>query len=307
MGTKLAPSYANIFMGEFEHLHVYPYHLQPSLWKRFIDDIFFIWPHGTEELKRFVEFLNNRHQTIKFTLEHSYFNVNFLDVTVLLNKDNTITTTLYCKPTDSHNYLLYSSEHPRHVLNGTFSQFLRVRRICSNHSDFVANSLMLASHFVRRGYPRPLIKKGLYRADKQDRDSLLEGRHGDILNSPTGSTHDSNIETSPADTFYCITTHNPRNPPLWGIITNNWEVLLKSKTTRILENAKIVFGSRRNKNLSDFLVRASTRTEPEPLRNIDKSPCNRPNSFMYCPKLNASGTLISKSSGRSYGCRTNVN
>ena len=69
MGTKLAPSYANIFMGEFERLHVYPYHLQPSLWTRFIDDIFFIWPHSTEELKRFVEFLNNRHQTIKFTLE----------------------------------------------------------------------------------------------------------------------------------------------------------------------------------------------------------------------------------------------
>ena len=201
--------------------------------------------------------------------------MNFLDVTVFLNKDNTITTTLYCKPTDSHNYLLYSSEHPRHVLNGIpYLQFLRVRRICSNHSDFVANSLMLASHFVRRGYPRPLIKKALYRADKQDGDSLLEGRHGDIVNSPTGSTPDSNIETSPADTFYCITTHNPRNPPLRGIITNNWELLLKSKTTRILENAKIVFGSRRNKNLSDFLVRASTRTEPEPLRNIDKSPCN---------------------------------
>ena len=159
---------------------------------------------------------------------------------------------------------------------------------------------MLASHFVRRGYPRPLIKRALYRADQQDRDSLLEGRHGDIVNSPTDSTHDSNIETSPVDTFYCITTHNPRNPPLRGIITNNWELLLKSKTTRILENAKIVFGSRRNKNLSDFLVRASTHTEPEPLRNIDKSPCNKPNSCRYCPKLNASGTLISKSSGRSY-------
>ena len=33
MGTKLAPSYANIFMGKFEHLHVYPYHLQPHCGK----------------------------------------------------------------------------------------------------------------------------------------------------------------------------------------------------------------------------------------------------------------------------------
>ena len=33
MGTKLAPSYANLFMSKFEQDHVYTYHLQPSLWK----------------------------------------------------------------------------------------------------------------------------------------------------------------------------------------------------------------------------------------------------------------------------------
>ena len=42
MGTKLAPSYANLFMSKFEQDHVYTYHLQPTLWKRFIDDIFLI-------------------------------------------------------------------------------------------------------------------------------------------------------------------------------------------------------------------------------------------------------------------------
>ena len=41
MGTKLAPSYANLFMAKFEGKYVYTYPLQPKLWKRFIDDIFF--------------------------------------------------------------------------------------------------------------------------------------------------------------------------------------------------------------------------------------------------------------------------
>ena len=50
MGTKLAPSYANLFMTKFEQNHVYTYHLQPTLWKRFIDDIFMIWPHGKNSL-----------------------------------------------------------------------------------------------------------------------------------------------------------------------------------------------------------------------------------------------------------------
>ena len=45
IGTKLAHSYANLFMTRFEENYVYTYHLQPKLWKRFIDDIFLIWPH----------------------------------------------------------------------------------------------------------------------------------------------------------------------------------------------------------------------------------------------------------------------
>ena len=42
MGTKLAPSYANLFMTKFEDKYVYTYPLQPLLWKRYIDDIFLV-------------------------------------------------------------------------------------------------------------------------------------------------------------------------------------------------------------------------------------------------------------------------
>ena len=45
MGTKMAPSYANLFMTRFEGKYVYTYPVQPKLWKRFIDDIFLIWSH----------------------------------------------------------------------------------------------------------------------------------------------------------------------------------------------------------------------------------------------------------------------
>ena len=42
MGTRLAPSYANLFMTKFEDKYVYTYPLQPQLWKRFIGDILVI-------------------------------------------------------------------------------------------------------------------------------------------------------------------------------------------------------------------------------------------------------------------------
>ena len=44
---------------------------------------------------------------------------------------------MHYKPTDSHIYLLYSSSHPSHVKNSIpYSQFLRLRRLCSEESDF---------------------------------------------------------------------------------------------------------------------------------------------------------------------------
>ena len=48
MDTKLAPSYANLFITKFGENYVYPYPPQPALWKRFTEDIFLIWPHGIE-------------------------------------------------------------------------------------------------------------------------------------------------------------------------------------------------------------------------------------------------------------------
>ena len=288
MGTKLAPSFANIFMGWFEDTHVYTYKLKPLIWKRYIDDIFMIWQYGADELKNFVKHLNSQHETIKFTEESSTQTINFLDISVTLNNGE-LTTSLYCKPTDSHNYLLYSSEHPRHLLRGIpYSQFLRVRRICSNISDFRQNSLMLATHFVRRGYPLKLISEALKRAEAQDRPTLISRNAPSTTPKPK---KDNDLS------FFLVITHNPENPPIVDIVRKNWSLVEKSKTTRFLADANLVFGSRRNKNLSDHLVRASTKTTQT---NIIPPACNRRKTCRHCPKINTSGVLISNHNGRKY-------
>ena len=51
MGTKMAPSYANLFLGKFEHDALLNSPYQPHIWLRFIDDIFMIWTEGPEKLK----------------------------------------------------------------------------------------------------------------------------------------------------------------------------------------------------------------------------------------------------------------
>ena len=183
---------------------------------------------------KFVGHLKECHDTSKFTLEKSNENANFLDINISKDPLGNLHTNLYCKPTDSHNYLLYSSEHPRHVLKGIpYSQFLRLCRICSRECEFLENCFMLSSHFIRRGYPKNLVLNALERATKLDRDEILnkdflkKSLEENTLTINTGNTPDNTDKpsgTTPNDTkrFYCISTHNPLNPPIRDIVSKNW-------------------------------------------------------------------------------------
>ena len=173
MGTRLAPSYANIFMSDFEDKYVDTYQLQPLLWLRYIDDIFCVWQHGESELDNFTEHLNNAHRSIKFTTEKSNTSVNFLDTTVTI-RDKELTSSLYVKPTDRNNYLPFDSAHPYHCKKGLpYGQFLRIRRICSTESDFLKNCVYKAALLRQKGYPYNLLTDCYRRAASKDRNELL--------------------------------------------------------------------------------------------------------------------------------------
>ena len=145
MGTKLAPSFANLFMGYLEEKVVYTYHLKPFIWKRFIDDIFFVWTYRRTELDLLVDHLNKCHHSIKFTLESSTKHVHFLDINIITNHYGKIPTSFYCKPTDSHNYLLFSC----YILKGIpYSQFIRVKRLCSKQDNILSNCYILSTLFA---------------------------------------------------------------------------------------------------------------------------------------------------------------
>ena len=54
MGTRMAPSYASLFMGKFEHEFLRTQIALPLVWWRFIDDVFAIWTHGEQQLQTFL-------------------------------------------------------------------------------------------------------------------------------------------------------------------------------------------------------------------------------------------------------------
>ena len=132
IGTKFAPPHACIFMDHIETEFLKTQEIKPWFWKRFIDDIFFIWTESEESLEIFLQDLNKFHPNLKFTYEKSKEKINFLDVVIKI-KEGRVIADLYCKPTDGHQYLHYDSCHADHIKRSIiFSQTLRLKRICSN-------------------------------------------------------------------------------------------------------------------------------------------------------------------------------
>ena len=173
MGTKMAPSYANIFMANLENNMLSSFELKPSYYCRYIDDIFFIWEHGLDSLIKFSDHCNSYHSSIKFTMDHSKSNLPFLDVSINLNNGN-ITTSVYVKPTDNNRYLDYRSSHPMSLKRSLiYSQCLRLKRICSCPSDYNKHISLLTGKFMSSKYPLSVIKSQIEKASHKSRTDLL--------------------------------------------------------------------------------------------------------------------------------------
>ena len=115
IGTKFAPPYACIFKDQINIEFLEAQKHKPLVWFRYIDDVFFIWTHGKKKLSLFLEDLNKFHPNIKFSHEINKESIHFLDLNVRLS-DGNISTDLYVKPTDRHQFLHYTSSHPDYSL-----------------------------------------------------------------------------------------------------------------------------------------------------------------------------------------------
>ena len=282
-------------MSDFEDKFVYTYPKQPLFWARFIDDIFFIWEHGEEELEKFKQHLNRVHRTIKFTSESSRDRVNFLDVWAIKGENGYLRTDLYTKPTDSNNYLHYYSAHPGHCKRGIpLGQFLRLRRICSEDRAFLRHSIDKAKHLVRRNYPVEVVTQAFEKAWKKNRHELL-----------TNKMRDREDKDNPN---ILVTTYNPGFKALKDIVRENWDILGRSCSTREIHEKGTLIAHRRPKNLRDLLVRAKLPRIPTTTVSVSRGPCNpcRTKTCRYCPKLNKSGHITCTASGREYTTKHNV-
>ena len=145
----------------------------PYLWWWYIGGILFLWEHDENELKSFLDKINEVYPAIKFTADWSKPSINFLDVIVSL-VEGVIKTDLYVKSTDSHQYLQSSSCHRCHCRKGIpYSQALRLNRICLLKT-FDKRCNDLERFLLERGYSSKLVRKEILRTRKIPRNELLD-------------------------------------------------------------------------------------------------------------------------------------
>ena len=79
MGTKMAVSFANIFMAKIETTLIRQRETKPKEWRRYINDIFSLWDSDEKYVDHFIEQAKKFHPTIKFTAEIPETEISFLD------------------------------------------------------------------------------------------------------------------------------------------------------------------------------------------------------------------------------------
>lgn len=262
MGSKMAPSYASLFCGFFEHNIIFNEKVNPHLknimnWRRYIDDVFFVWTGTTDELEQFHDFINSNNYQLKFTMEHNSEKMNFLDI--LVYKDsNKLFSNLYRKSTDRNSILHGQSFHPIPLKRGLpISQFNRIRRICSSDSDYQLQADELTKRFQQRRYKNDWISNARQKFETVTQSECLE-----------------KVKSKKTQTkINCVIQYSPLSKDLEKIIHKHWHIIKSDAALKELsEPPRTVL--KRPPNLSNILVRA------------DLPPLNQPHFLQKIPHGN---------------------
>ena len=276
MGTPFGPEYACCFMIYVEERFFDQYqHDKPSVYLRYIDDIFGISEMPLDRLEKMLEEFKHFHPALDYTVTVDK-EVPMLDTKISI-KGTKIATTLYTKPTDSHAYLQYSSSHPGSCKKGIpYSQFLRIRRICSEEVEYEKCSRYLATCFQRQGYPRYIVERQRRKAGALERKELLKC---------------DRKEDGDTERLVFPITYHPTNVKVVEIIKSNFNILKMDDEVGDLFAEKPMVAYRREKNLRDILVRSKVTTQNPQRQTGGTSQCQR-RRCLTCKHINSDTCVV---------------
>ena len=228
MGSPVSPIISNLYMEQFERLALTSFDgIGPSKWFRYVDDTWVLIKQS--ELDKFVDHINNIDPNIKFTQEGlSDHKLAFLDCLVSIEKDRTLSVSVYRKQTHTDQYLQFESNHPLiQKLGVVKTLFHRASSIITKESDKAAEDQHLRQALNNCGYNNWAIEKALKLGEKEskptehNKNSSGKGvsttipYHGDLSEKLKRIYKDYNISThfKPTNTIRQVLVHPKDKQP----------------------------------------------------------------------------------------------
>ena len=163
MGLPLGPTFANIFMcfNENKWLNDCPSEFRPVLYKRYVDDCFVMF-RCPSHAHKFLDYLNNQHPKIKFTMEMEQDQeLSFLDVNVK-RCSGKIETSVYRKPSFTGlGTSFFSFVSYRFKICAIKTLIHRAYHICSNFQSIHREFNFIKSFFKYNGFPESLVNSNI--------------------------------------------------------------------------------------------------------------------------------------------------
>ena len=239
-------------------------------WNRFIDDCIGVWRGTKRSFDNFVNQLNVETMKfgIKFPLQEVQFgkSVNFLDLNIYLDEDNTIQYRGYRKPTDAKRYLNPKSFHPRFVFNSIpFSQLLRTLRNNSKDETKHIEVERCVKDFVKSGYSQ---------------NELLKLKDKAITKITTISTNEeNNTLVFPVHFFDGLEDFK-------SAVTD-----LKEEFKELIGDSKIMFAIKKHSSIGSMFVRNKLLSMHQNNEHPTNQKCNGP-GCRQCPLVNEERKVI---------------
>ena len=264
MGTKCAPPYACLVVGYKEETKLFPIELPKyfsneeikgikEVFKRYMDDGFLLWPENLN-FNNFMICLNNLHPSIKYTFEKDKIMrdengntvqiLNFLNINVILNDKNELSTDVYYKDTNTHDYLPYDSAHPESCKkNVPYNLAKRIIIFVTDPEKVEVRLTELRTWLKNNKYPDHIISNAFHNARLQDPAPKPKDK---LNNIPFVTTFHEDIDNN-------IIMKNIKRK-----IENNLSDYIKE----IFQESNIFLSQRQPKNLLRLLSSSSISNTP---------------------------------------------
>ena len=257
MGTKFAEVGSNLVV-EYEEIKLsalltqaYPQDFVDFLLRnyfRFLDDIFHKWLENFD-IKKFYDLINSLDEDLKFIFENPSRTLNFLDIQLKIVND-ALVFDIYYKPTNSFNYLTYSSCHPSHTKNNiALSLAKRIINIVTDNREKRLSELK--KHLIERNHPPEIID---YTFTKCFQPKLNKSKD--------------------LEKIIFTRTFNPNHVINLNKLARSLENIRINELKQCFQNKTVQLGTRQSKNLRKIRTKAKFEENPLPLLVKGFFPCN---------------------------------